>query len=93
MAAAPEPARFVKVRCWRRSSKWGVSDLSQQAARMSAAICGFLISADVVDLAPYISTNPEDPQLAVETRRVIFARAVADKLTISGTHWLMQLAR
>ena len=27
--------------------------------------------------------------MAVETRRKIFDRAVADKLTISGTHWLM----
>ncbi|MGY4317642.1 MBL fold metallo-hydrolase [Bradyrhizobium sp. JR3.5] len=56
----------------------------------------FLISADVANLAPHISTNPEwqlaidqDPQMAVETRRKIFDRAVADKLTISGTHWLM----
>jgi glyoxylase-like metal-dependent hydrolase (beta-lactamase superfamily II) len=56
----------------------------------------FLISADVVNLAPHISTNPEwqlaidqDPQMAVETRRKVFDRAVADKLTISGTHWLM----
>ena len=56
----------------------------------------FLISADVVNLAPHISTNPEwqlaidqDPQMAVETRRKIFDRVVADKLTISGTHWLM----
>jgi len=56
----------------------------------------FLISADVVNLAPHISTNPEwqlaidqDPQMAVETRKKIFDRAVADKLTISGTHWLM----
>lgn len=56
----------------------------------------FLISADVVNLAPHIATHPEwqlsidqDPQMAVETRRKIFDRAVADKLTISGTHWLM----
>jgi len=56
----------------------------------------FLISADVAIFAPHISTNPEwqlaidqDPQKAVETRRKIFDRAVADKLTISGTHWLM----
>ena len=27
--------------------------------------------------------------MAVETRRKIFDRAVADRLTISGTHWLM----
>ena len=27
--------------------------------------------------------------MASETRRKIFDRAVADKLTISGTHWLM----
>jgi glyoxylase-like metal-dependent hydrolase (beta-lactamase superfamily II) len=56
----------------------------------------FLISADVVNLSPHIQTNPEwqltidqDPELAVETRKRIFDRAVADKLTISGTHWLM----
>lgn len=56
----------------------------------------FLISADVVNLAPHIATNPEwqlaidqDPELAVETRKKIFDRAVTDKLTISGTHWLM----
>jgi glyoxylase-like metal-dependent hydrolase (beta-lactamase superfamily II) len=56
----------------------------------------FLISADVVNLSPHIATNPEwqlaidqDPQMAVETRKKIFDRAVADKLTISGTHWLM----
>ncbi len=56
----------------------------------------FLISADVVNFAPQIHANPEwqlaidqDPQMAVETRKKIFDRAVADKLTISGTHWLM----
>jgi glyoxylase-like metal-dependent hydrolase (beta-lactamase superfamily II) len=56
----------------------------------------FLISADVVNLSPHIQTNPEwqlaidqDPELAVETRKKIFDRAVADKFTISGTHWLM----
>ena len=55
-----------------------------------------LVSADVTVLAPQISTNPEwqqaidqDAQMAVETRKKIFDRAVADKLTISGTHWLM----
>jgi glyoxylase-like metal-dependent hydrolase (beta-lactamase superfamily II) len=56
----------------------------------------FLISADLVNLSPHIQTNPEwqlaidqDPQMAVETRRKIFDRVVADKLVISGTHWLM----
>ncbi len=56
----------------------------------------FLVGADVVNLSPHISTNPEwqlsidqDPQMAVETRKKIFDRVVADKLTISGTHWLM----
>jgi glyoxylase-like metal-dependent hydrolase (beta-lactamase superfamily II) len=56
----------------------------------------FLISADVVNLSPHIAVNPEwqlaidqDPQMAVETRKRIFDRAVADQLTISGTHWLM----
>lgn len=56
----------------------------------------FLISADVVNLSPHISTNPDwqlaidqDPQMAAETRKKIFDRAVADKLMVSGTHWLM----
>jgi glyoxylase-like metal-dependent hydrolase (beta-lactamase superfamily II) len=56
----------------------------------------FLIGADVVNLSPHIQTNPEwqlaidqDPQMAVETRKKIFDRVVADKLTMSGTHWLM----
>lgn len=56
----------------------------------------FLISADVVNLSPHIAVNAEwqlaidqDPQMAVETRKRIFDRAVADQLTISGTHWLM----
>jgi glyoxylase-like metal-dependent hydrolase (beta-lactamase superfamily II) len=56
----------------------------------------FLISADVVNFSPHIGVNPEwqlvidqDPQTAVETRKKIFDRAVADRLTISGTHWLM----
>jgi glyoxylase-like metal-dependent hydrolase (beta-lactamase superfamily II) len=56
----------------------------------------FLISADVVNLSPHIAVNPEwqlaidqDPQMAVETRKRIFDRAVADQLIISGTHWLM----
>jgi len=56
----------------------------------------FLITADVVNLSPHIATNPEwqlaidqDPQMAVETRKKVFDRAVADKLTVSGTHWLM----
>jgi glyoxylase-like metal-dependent hydrolase (beta-lactamase superfamily II) len=56
----------------------------------------FLISADLVNFAPQIWVNPEwqlgidqDPQMAVETRKKIFDRAVADKLTMSGTHWLM----
>ena len=63
---------------------------------VSSAGKQFLISADVVNLSPHIQTNPEwqlaidqDPQMAAETRRKIFDRAVADKLTISGTHWLM----
>ena len=56
----------------------------------------FLVSSDVTVLALQISTNPEwqqaidqDPQMAAETRRKIFDRAVANKLIISGTHWLM----
>jgi glyoxylase-like metal-dependent hydrolase (beta-lactamase superfamily II) len=56
----------------------------------------FLISADVSVLSLQVSTNPEwqqaidqDPLMAAETRRKIFDRAVADKLIISGTHWLM----
>src|SRR5215216_6098339 len=55
-----------------------------------------LVSSDVSVLALQISTNPDwqqaidqDPQMAVETRKRIFDRVVADKLMISGTHWLM----
>lgn len=55
----------------------------------------FLVSSDVSVLALQVSTNAEwqqaidqDPQMAAETRRKIFDRAVADKLIISGTHWL-----
>jgi len=53
----------------------------------------FLISADV-SILTHISTNPEwqlaidqDPQMAVETRKRSSIAPVADKLTISGTHW------
>ncbi len=55
----------------------------------------FLISSDLVNLSPHIQTNPDwqlsidmDPQMASETRRKIFDRAVADKLMISGSHWM-----
>ena len=55
-----------------------------------------LVSSDVSVLPLQISTNPEwqqaidqDPQMAAETRRKIFDRAVVDKLMISGTHWLI----
>jgi hypothetical protein len=55
-----------------------------------------LVSSDVSVLALQISTNPDwqqaidqDPQMAVGTRKKIFDRVVADKLLISGTHWLM----
>jgi glyoxylase-like metal-dependent hydrolase (beta-lactamase superfamily II) len=55
----------------------------------------FLITADVSVLTPRFATNPEwqavldqDPPMAVETRKRIFDRAVSDKLTLAGTHWL-----
>ena len=55
-----------------------------------------LVSSDVSVLALQISTNPDwqqaidqDPQMAAETRKKVFDRVVADKLIISGTHWLM----
>jgi hypothetical protein len=31
----------------------------------------------------------QDPALAAETRKKIFDRAIADNLTVAGTHWLL----
>lgn len=55
-----------------------------------------LITADVSLLPPLFARNPDwqvgldqDPPLAVATRKRIFDRVVADKLMITGTHWLL----
>ena len=55
-----------------------------------------LITADVSLLPQLFARNPDwqvgvdqDPQLAVTTRKRIFDRVVADKLMITGTHWLL----
>ena len=55
-----------------------------------------LITADVSLLPPLFARNPDwqvgldqNPQLAVTTRKRIFDRVVADKLMITGTHWLL----
>ncbi len=31
----------------------------------------------------------QDPAMAVETRRRIFERAIADKVVVTGTHWFL----
>jgi glyoxylase-like metal-dependent hydrolase (beta-lactamase superfamily II) len=53
-----------------------------------------LVTADVSLLSELFTRNPhwqvvfdQDPQMAVETRKRIFDRAVADKLMVAGTHW------
>jgi len=55
-----------------------------------------LVTADVSWLPALFVRNPDwqlsldqDPVMAVETRRRIFDRAVADKLVVTGTHWLL----
>jgi hypothetical protein len=55
-----------------------------------------LVTADVSLLPPLFVRNPDwqvgldqDPLMAVATRKRIFDRAVADKLMVTGTHWLL----
>jgi hypothetical protein len=69
MAARPEPARFVKVRCWRRFSEGGRRPTQRSDMRVSTN-------------PEWQLAIDQDPQMAVETRRKIINRAVTDKLTI-----------
>ena len=55
-----------------------------------------LVTADVSLLPALFAKNPDwqvgldhDPAMAVETRKRIFERAVADKALVTGTHWIM----
>jgi glyoxylase-like metal-dependent hydrolase (beta-lactamase superfamily II) len=55
-----------------------------------------LVTADVSLLPALFARNPDwqgsldqDPAMAVETRKRIFDRAIADKAMIAGTHWIM----
>jgi glyoxylase-like metal-dependent hydrolase (beta-lactamase superfamily II) len=55
-----------------------------------------LVTADVSLLPALFAKNPDwqinldqDPAMAVETRKRIFERAVADKAMIAGTHWIL----
>jgi len=57
---------------------------------------GLLLTADVSLLPALFVRNPDsqvaldqDGAMAVETRNRIFERAVADKLAVTGTHWLL----
>jgi glyoxylase-like metal-dependent hydrolase (beta-lactamase superfamily II) len=68
----------------------------QVAHLVSSGTQHLLVTADVSLLPALFVRNPEwqvrldqDPLMAVETRKRIFARAVADKLMITGTHWLL----
>ena len=53
-----------------------------------------LVSGDVTNLYSLFVKNPDwqaafdhVPDLAVETRKKLFDRAIADKLMIAGYHW------
>jgi glyoxylase-like metal-dependent hydrolase (beta-lactamase superfamily II) len=55
-----------------------------------------LLTADVSLLPALFAKHPDwqgsldqDPAIAVETRKRIFERAIADKAMIAGTHWIM----
>jgi glyoxylase-like metal-dependent hydrolase (beta-lactamase superfamily II) len=55
-----------------------------------------LVTADVSLLPALFARNPDwqvsldqDPPMAVETRKRIFERAIADKAMVAGTHWIL----
>jgi glyoxylase-like metal-dependent hydrolase (beta-lactamase superfamily II) len=69
---------------------------AQVAYLVASAGKQLLVTADVSWLPALFVRNPDwqvgldqDPVTAVETRRRIFDRAVADKLMVTGTHWLL----
>jgi len=68
----------------------------QVAHLVSAGTSGLLLTADVSLLPALFARNPhfevsldQDSQMAVETRKRIFDRAIADQLYVTGTHWLL----
>jgi glyoxylase-like metal-dependent hydrolase (beta-lactamase superfamily II) len=68
----------------------------QVAHLLSSGDKQLLVTADVSLLPALFLRNPDwqialdqDPAMAVETRKRIFDRAVADKLMVAGTHWLL----
>jgi glyoxylase-like metal-dependent hydrolase (beta-lactamase superfamily II) len=55
-----------------------------------------LVTADVSLLPALFAKNPDwqvnldqDPAVAVETRKRIFERAIADQAMVAGTHWML----
>jgi glyoxylase-like metal-dependent hydrolase (beta-lactamase superfamily II) len=68
----------------------------QIAHLLSSGDKQLLVTADVSLLPALFARNPDwqinldqDPAMAVETRKRIFERAVADKAMVAGTHWLL----
>ena len=68
----------------------------QVAHLLSSGGKQLLVTADVSLLPALFARNPDwqvnfdqDPQMAIETRKRIFDRAVEDKLMVTGTHWLL----
>jgi glyoxylase-like metal-dependent hydrolase (beta-lactamase superfamily II) len=68
----------------------------QIAHLVGAGTSALLLTADVSLLPALFARNPhlevsldQDSQMAVETRKRIFDRAIADQLYVTGTHWLL----
>jgi glyoxylase-like metal-dependent hydrolase (beta-lactamase superfamily II) len=68
----------------------------QTAHLLSSGEKQLLVTADVSLLPALFVRNPDwqialdqDAAMAVETRKKIFDRAIADKLMVTGTHWLL----
>jgi glyoxylase-like metal-dependent hydrolase (beta-lactamase superfamily II) len=68
----------------------------QVAHLLSSGDKQLLATADVSLLPALFVRNPDwqvgldqDATMAVETRKKIFDRAIADKLVVTGTHWLL----
>ena len=67
----------------------------QVAHLLSSGGKALLVTADVSLLPALFVRNPDwqvaldqDPAMAVETRKRIFDRAIADRLLVTGSHWL-----
>jgi len=68
----------------------------QMAHLVTSGDKGLLLTADVSLLPALFVRHPDwqialdqDGAMAVETRKRIFERAVADQLAVTGTHWLL----